>query len=41
VFLEVNAGGEWFWLQRTPGLPIADAIARVLLGEAPRNAFEN
>jgi glutathione synthase/RimK-type ligase-like ATP-grasp enzyme len=41
VLLEVNAGGEWFWLQRNPGLPIADAIARVLLGEAPRNASEN
>jgi len=31
IFLEVNAGGEWFWLQRNPGLPIADALARVLL----------
>ena len=38
VFLEVNAGGEWFWLQRNPGLPIADALARVLLGIAPRVA---
>jgi len=31
VFLEVNAGGEWYWLdahcQKAPGLPIADAIA--------------
>ncbi len=36
VFLEVNAGGEWFWLQRNPGLPIADALARVLLAAAPR-----
>ena len=36
VFLEVNAGGEWFWLQRNPGLPIADALARVLMATAPR-----
>jgi glutathione synthase/RimK-type ligase-like ATP-grasp enzyme len=31
VFLEINAGGEWFWLDahawERPGLPIADAIA--------------
>jgi glutathione synthase/RimK-type ligase-like ATP-grasp enzyme len=31
IFLEINAGGEWFWLQRTPGLPIAEAIADALL----------
>lgn len=36
VFLEVNAVGEFFWLQETPGLPIADEIARVLIGEAER-----
>jgi MvdD-like protein with pre-ATP grasp domain len=36
VFLEINAGGEWFWLQRNPGLPIADALAAVLLGQAER-----
>lgn len=36
VFLEVNACGEWYWLQLSPGLPIADAIARVLLGVATR-----
>lgn len=30
VFLEINAGGEWFWLERKPGLPIADALAEVL-----------
>jgi len=36
VFLEVNAGGEWFWLQRNPGLPIADALARVLLDPSAR-----
>jgi hypothetical protein len=31
VFLEINAGGEWFWLDEhahhSPGFPIADAIA--------------
>jgi len=31
VFLEINAGGEWFWLDEhchpAPGLPIAEAIA--------------
>jgi glutathione synthase/RimK-type ligase-like ATP-grasp enzyme len=36
VFLEVNPVGEFFWLERHPGLPIADAIADVLLGRAPR-----
>ena len=25
VFLDVNAGGEWFWLQRNPELSIAAA----------------
>jgi MvdD family ATP-grasp ribosomal peptide maturase len=36
VFLELNPGGEFFWLERSPGLPISDAIADVLLGHAPR-----
>lgn len=36
IFLEVNPAGEWFWLQLAPGLPIADALADVLLGLAPR-----
>jgi len=31
VFLELNPCGEFFWLERSPGLPIADAIADVLL----------
>lgn len=31
VFLEFNAGGEFFWLQRRPGLPIVQALADVLL----------
>jgi MvdD family ATP-grasp ribosomal peptide maturase len=36
VFLEVNPVGEFFWLERSPGLPIADAIADVLLNRSPR-----
>jgi len=36
VFLELNPSGEFFWLERSPGLPISDAIADVLLGHAPR-----
>jgi glutathione synthase/RimK-type ligase-like ATP-grasp enzyme len=35
VFLEINAGGEWFWLDAhvdgSAGLPIAEAIAAELL----------
>lgn len=31
VFLEVNPAGEWGWLERDLGLPIADAIAAELL----------
>ncbi|GMU56016.1 MAG: ATP-grasp ribosomal peptide maturase [Candidatus Xenobia bacterium] len=34
VFLEINAGGEWFWLQRI--LPIAESLAEVLAGKAQR-----
>lgn len=36
VFLEINAGGEWFWLARNPGLPIAEALADTLLGAVER-----
>ncbi|MDX6270361.1 MAG: hypothetical protein QOD28_1584 [Acidobacteriota bacterium] len=36
VFLEVNPVGEFFWLERHPGLPISNAIADVLLGHAKR-----
>jgi MvdD family ATP-grasp ribosomal peptide maturase len=36
VFLEVNPVGEFFWLERCPGLGISSAIADVLLGRAPR-----
>lgn len=31
VFLEVNPVGEFFWLERCPGLPISRAIALLLL----------
>ena len=36
VFLELNPSGEFFWLERTPGLPISQAIADVLLGHCSR-----
>jgi glutathione synthase/RimK-type ligase-like ATP-grasp enzyme len=36
VFLEVNPAGEFFWLERRPGLPISAAIADLLLGRAER-----
>lgn len=38
VFLEVNPAGEFMWLLKWPGLPIADALADVLMGLAPRRA---
>jgi MvdD family ATP-grasp ribosomal peptide maturase len=34
VFLEVNPVGEFFWLERCPGLPISQAIAEVLNNSA-------
>lgn len=41
VFLEVNAGGEWFWLDEPtsvggPGLRIADAVAETLTNPRAR-----
>jgi len=36
VFLELNPCGEFFWLERSPGLPISEAIAEVLMGHSPR-----
>lgn len=36
VFLEVNPSGEFFWIERTLGLPVSEAIADVVLGLAPR-----
>ncbi len=38
VFLELNPAGEFFWLEQTPGLPISQAIADLLLGHSPRRA---
>lgn len=38
IFLEVNPVGEFFWLERCPGLPISQAIADVLLGRGYRRA---
>ncbi|MBD6615596.1 MvdD family ATP-grasp ribosomal peptide maturase [Komarekiella sp. 'clone 1'] len=34
VFLEVNPVGEFFWLERCPGLPISQAIAELVLTES-------
>jgi glutathione synthase/RimK-type ligase-like ATP-grasp enzyme len=31
IFLELNPAGEWGWLQRDLGFPIAEAIAETLL----------
>jgi len=36
VFLELNPSGEFFWLERSPGLPISDAIADLLLSHVSR-----
>ena len=37
VFLEINPGGEFFWLElKQPHFPLSQAFADVLLGEAPR-----
>jgi MvdD family ATP-grasp ribosomal peptide maturase len=36
VFLELNPCGEFFWLEQTPGLPISDAIADLLLEHSHR-----
>ena len=38
VFLELNPCGEFFWLERSPGLPISEAIADVLLDLSPRRS---
>jgi len=34
VFLELNPSGEFFWLEHSPGLPISDAIADLLLSQS-------
>ncbi len=35
-FLEINAGGEFFWLQRNPGLPIVDGFVDCLTKPSAR-----
>ncbi len=35
VFLELNPSGEFFWLERSPGLPASEALADLLLGRSP------
>jgi len=34
VFLEINPGGAWAWVETRAGLPIADAIADLMIGAA-------
>lgn len=34
VFLEINPNGQWLWVEMLTGLPITDALIRLLLGEA-------
>ncbi len=34
IFLENNPAGEFMWLQKAPGFPIAEALAEVLTGKA-------
>ena len=31
VFLEVNAGGDWRWIEIPTGLPITDAVVDLLI----------
>lgn len=31
VFLEINPGGQWAWIEKLTGLPIAEAIASLLI----------
>jgi glutathione synthase/RimK-type ligase-like ATP-grasp enzyme len=31
VFLEINPSGQWLWVQKKTGLPIAEAIADLLI----------
>jgi hypothetical protein len=36
VFLEINPVGEFFWLEKTPGFPITDAITDLLVDPSTR-----
>ncbi len=35
-FLEINPSGEYMWLERIPGYPISEQLAKVLLGQCFR-----
>jgi glutathione synthase/RimK-type ligase-like ATP-grasp enzyme len=35
VFLEINCNGQFAWLEELTGLPISEALARLLVGLAP------
>ncbi len=40
VFLEVNAAGQWLWVQQATGMPIAQAIAeRLIAGSSESRSF--
>jgi ATP-grasp ribosomal peptide maturase len=36
VFLEINPGGQWVWLETGTGLPIRDSLIRLLSGSGQR-----
>ncbi|NLU63732.1 ATP-dependent carboxylate-amine ligase [Rhodococcus sp. HNM0563] len=36
VFLEINPGGQWLWLEEATGIPIADAVADLLVSSDER-----
>lgn len=38
VFLEINPGGQWLWLESETGLPMTEAIADLLAGAVPAGA---
>jgi glutathione synthase/RimK-type ligase-like ATP-grasp enzyme len=38
VFLEINPGGQWLWLESETGLPMTEAIADLLSGAVPTGA---
>ena len=40
VFLEINAVGEFFWLETAPRLPISRAIADLLADQSPRHPID-
>ena len=41
VFLEINPNGQWEWVQELSGVPIARAIAEVLVGGLSRGREES